>query len=66
MAPGRDRSVPILAAERAVETLASSGAEHVYLLKGPRMLDHIVTAAAASWFTLVALTTGKAGPCSPP
>jgi hypothetical protein len=52
MAPGQDRSVPILAAERAVETLASSGAEHVYLLKDPRMLDPIVTAAAASWFTL--------------
>ena len=29
-------------AERAVETLASSGAEHVYLVKDHRMLDHLV------------------------
>jgi electron transfer flavoprotein alpha subunit len=28
--------------ERAVETLASHGAEHVYLLKDHRMLDHLV------------------------
>jgi len=29
-------------AERAVETLASHGAEHVYLVKDHRMLDHLV------------------------
>jgi electron transfer flavoprotein alpha subunit len=29
-------------AERAVETLASYGAEHVYLVKDQRMLDHLV------------------------
>jgi len=29
-------------AERTVETLASHGAEHVYLVKDQRMLDHLV------------------------
>jgi hypothetical protein len=68
-------------AERAVETLVSYRAEHVYLVKAQQMLDHLVRPGGftVSLVMMVAvpvapavvaaplpLTPRKAGPCSPP
>jgi hypothetical protein len=62
-------------------TLASYRAGHVYLVKAPQMLDHLVgpggftvnlvmmvavSVAAAVAAASVPLTPRKAGPCSPP
>ena len=45
-------------AERAVETLASHGAEHVYLVKDHRMLDHLVVPKVDALEQITAHITG--------
>ena len=48
-------------AERAVETLASHGAEHVYLVKDHRMLDHLVVPKVDALEQITAHITGQLG-----
>jgi electron transfer flavoprotein alpha subunit len=48
-------------AERAVETLASHGAEHVYLVKDHRMLDHLVVPKVDALEQITAHITGLLG-----
>ncbi len=48
-------------AERAVETLASHGAEHVYLVKDQRMLDHLVVPKVDALEQITAHITGQLG-----
>jgi electron transfer flavoprotein alpha subunit len=48
-------------AERAVETLASHGAEHVYLVKDHRMLDHLVVPKVDALEQIAAHITGQLG-----